>query len=152
MADTPSSPDALLLDAEGVRAYLREAWPSRADAQADAIREIEPGRVLLHVVAGPDDLRPGGSISGPTLMTWADTAAFVLCLAHLGDAAMAVTSHLSMEFLRRALGEDLLVEARMEKMGRTQLTFTVRIHTGAMGAERGCAIATVVYSRALLGS
>ena len=146
------SPDVLVLDSDGIGAYLAEVWPDTAHAHSTRIDELRAGFVRYRHPVGPHDLRPGGSISGPVMMGVVDSAAFTLVLGHLGDAAMAVTSHLSIEFLRRALGSAVVAETTLEKLGRTQLTMTTRLHTPEMGPQKPSAIATVVYSRALLAT
>ena len=64
-----------------------------------------------------DNLRPGGTLSGPTLMTMADTAMYFLLLSRLGPVALAVTTSLSINFLRRPPPADLLATARLLKLG-----------------------------------
>lgn len=63
-------------------------------------------------------LRPGGTLSGPTLMTLADTAMYFLVLAQLGPIALAVTSNLNINFLRKPPPGDLHATARMLKLGK----------------------------------
>lgn len=145
------SNETMVLDADGIHGYLTRVWPEVADHHRDCIVDLQPGSIRFARPTQARHVRPGGSLSGPTLMSACDQAAFMLVLAHLGDAAMAVTSHLSMDFLRRAVGSGIVVDARLEKLGRTQLTITARLHTPEMGSARPCALATVVYSRALLG-
>lgn len=141
--------DGLQMDVEGIRAYLAEVWPETADGMADAITELRPGFCRSTTRTGPADLRPGGTVSGPVLMTTVDQAAYVLVLAHLGRAALAVTSHLSVEFLRRATPGVLVTDVELLKLGRTQVVMAVRVHAGRAGTPP-VAAATVVYSRALL--
>lgn len=88
---------------------------------------------------------------GPLLMEAVDQAAYALVLGHLGAAALAVTSHLSIEFLRRPPIGALLVDCRLRKLGRTQVTMTCELHVDAVDPDKPVGIATVVYSRALLG-
>ena len=135
---------ALKLDPEGVNAVLLAAFP---DAPRDAmglVAEAEPGRVLVRRPYGPGLLRPGGIISGPTLMSLADTAAYALVLAHVGDQKMAVTSSLVMNFLRGAAVGDIWADARMLRLGRRMAVCDVRLWTET--AERIAAQATVTYS------
>jgi uncharacterized protein (TIGR00369 family) len=64
-------------------------------------------------------LRPGGTISGPTLMALADCAMYVVLLSAIGPVALAVTTNLSINFLRRGLpGHDVIAEARLLKLGK----------------------------------
>ncbi len=64
------------------------------------------------------NLRPGGTISGPAMITLADYALYIGALAAIGPEALAVTSQLSMNFLRKPRPEDLLADARMVRVGR----------------------------------
>src|SRR5215217_7031080 len=76
------------LDAEALNAFLRRAFPEAAPDQMARVIEVGPGRVRLSLGTGSRNLRPGGVISGPTLMSLADTAAYALVLAHIGEVAM----------------------------------------------------------------
>jgi uncharacterized protein (TIGR00369 family) len=89
-------------------------------------------------------LRPGGVISGPTLMSLSDTAAYALVLAHIGDQLMAVTSSLTMNFLRGAAPGDLHAEAEMLRLGRRNAVCDVRLWTE--GPDRLAAQAVVTYA------
>ncbi|MFC5556975.1 PaaI family thioesterase [Methylobacterium iners] len=63
-------------------------------------------------------LRPGGTVSGPAMMTLADLALYAAILANLGPVALAVTTNLSFNFLRRPGPNGLVGEARLLKLGR----------------------------------
>lgn len=64
-------------------------------------------------------LRPGGTISGPTLMALADFAMYVVVLSAIGPVGLAVTTSLNINFLRKgAPGQDVLAEARIMKLGK----------------------------------
>ncbi len=63
-------------------------------------------------------LRPGGTVSGPAMMTLADLALYAAILASIGPVALAVTTNLSFNFLRRPGPNGLLGEARLLKLGR----------------------------------
>lgn len=75
-------------------------------------------RVDLRAVYSDDFLRPGGTISGPVMMTLADAAMFGAVLAHLGPVAMAVTTNLSIDFLRKPPPDDVIASARLLKLGK----------------------------------
>lgn len=62
--------------------------------------------------------RPGGTISGPTLMMLADVAMYVGLLASIGWVPLAVTTNLNINFLRKPARAALLAECRMIKLGR----------------------------------
>lgn len=139
----PMAP-SLKLDVDGVNALLRRAFPGRPDALFPTVTEVEPGRI--HVVQPYHEgmLRPGGLISGPNQMGHADTAAYVLVLAHVGDELMAVTSSLVMNFLRGAQPGDIHAEAHLLRLGRRNAVCDVRLWTES--PERLAAQATVTYA------
>lgn len=93
-------------------------------------------------------------MSGPTLMQLADVATYALILAHLGEAALAVTTSLSIDFLRRADGPQLYVDAELVKLGRSLAITRITIAGGKADAEpdmsRPVAIASVTYSLTLV--
>jgi len=132
------------LDADAVNALLRRAFP---DARPDAfpqVVEVTPGRVKVTAPYREGLLRPGGVISGPTLMSLADTAAYALVLAHVGDQLMAVTSQLNISFLRGATPGDLHAEAELLRLGRRMAVCDVRLWTESR--DRLAAQANVTYA------
>ena len=134
-----------VLDKEGVNALLQRAFPLAEPRDLALAREVGPGRVLVvRPYAGDGSLRPGGVIAGPNLMAIADTAAYALVLAHVGEQLMAVTSSLTMNFLRGAKPGDIHAEALMLRLGRRIAVCDVRIWTE--GPERLAAQATVTYA------
>lgn len=138
-----ASPDPKLTVDE-TNALLRRAFPDAPSAAFPRVTQVSPGHV--HVVAPYREglLRPGGVISGPTLMSLADTAAYALVLAHIGDQLMAVTSQLNMSFLRGAAPGDLHADAEMLRLGRRLAVCDVRLWTEA--PDRLAAQANVTYS------
>jgi len=132
------------LGADGVNNLLRRAFPDAAPAAFPRVTEVEPGRVRLLAPYRDGLLRPGGVISGPTLMSLADTAAYALVLAHIGDQLMAVTSQLNMSFLRGCQPGDIHAEAQMLRLGRRLAVCDVRLWTE--GPDRLAAQANVTYA------
>ncbi|MDB5423818.1 MAG: hypothetical protein JWQ29_1234 [Phenylobacterium sp.] len=132
------------LDADGVNALLRRAFPGATPEAFPTVLEVAPGRVRVMSPYREGLLRPGGVISGPALMSLADTAAYALVLAHVGDQLMAVTSQLNISFLRGAKPGDLHAEAEMLRLGRRIAVCDVRLWTE--GPERLAAQANVTYA------
>jgi len=89
-------------------------------------------------------LRPGGTISGPTMMALADLAMYVAVLAAIGPVPLAVTINLNINFLRKAAPRDLLAEARLLKLGKRLATGEVTICS--QGETEPVAHATSTYS------
>lgn len=106
-----------VMSPEALEAFLRTAFP--ALEVTTRVTEVSAGRVALRQPFAREHLRPGDTVSGPTLMTLADTAMYLLVVAHLGPEPMTVTSHLSIDFLRRPKPADLLAEATLLKLGRS---------------------------------
>ncbi len=138
------SDDVIRMDAGALNAFLRSAFPESDPDHMPSIVEVAQGRVLLKLPYQTRQLRPGGVISGPTLMTLADTAAYALVLAHIGEVAMAVTTSLNIHFLRGCKPGDLYAEAALLKLGRRIATADVLMWTE--GRERAAAKATVAYA------
>jgi uncharacterized protein (TIGR00369 family) len=76
-------------------------------------------------------LRPGGTISGPTLMALADCAMYVLLLSAIGPVGLAVTTNFNINFLRKgAPGQDILAAARVLKLGKRLAVGEVHLLSG----------------------
>jgi len=89
-------------------------------------------------------LRPGDTISGPTMMALADFAMYVAVLAAIGPVPLAVTINLNINFLRKAAPRDLLAEARLLKLGKRLATGEVTICS--QGETEPVAHVTSTYS------
>ena len=89
-------------------------------------------------------LRPGGTISGPTMMALADFAMYVAVLAAIGPVPLAVTINLNINFLRKPAQRDLTAEARLFKVGKRLATGEVLIR--CIGEEELVAHVTATYS------
>ena len=89
-------------------------------------------------------VRPGGTISGPTMMALADFAMYVAVLAAIGPVPLAVTINLNINFLRKAAPRDLLAEARLLKLGKRLATGEVTIR--CLGVDGPVAHVTSTYS------
>lgn len=132
----------LKLDAEALNAFFAKAFPEGGDLAQ--VLEVTPGRVLIRQAYVARSLRPGGLISGPTQMGLADRAAYALVLAHIGEVEMAVTTSLTIHFLRGAKPGDLYAEAVLLKLGRRIATADVLMWTESR--ERAVSKATVAYA------
>ena len=76
-------------------------------------------------------LRPGGTVSGPTLMALADCAMYVVLLSAIGPIGLAVTTNLSINFLRKGVaGQDVLAAAKILKLGKRLAVGEVTLFSG----------------------
>jgi uncharacterized protein (TIGR00369 family) len=89
-------------------------------------------------------IRPGGTISGPTMMALADFSLYVMILAAVGPVPLAVTTNLNINFLRKPAQTDLIAEARMLKLGKRLAVGEVTIFSD--GQDEAVAHVTSTYS------
>jgi uncharacterized protein (TIGR00369 family) len=89
-------------------------------------------------------LRPGGTISGPSMFALADLSLYVAILAQIGPVAMAVTTNLTINFLRRPDPRDMIGECRLMKLGRRLAVGEVSLLS--QGSSEIVAHATGTYS------
>ncbi len=89
-------------------------------------------------------IRPGGTISGPTMMALADFAMYVAVLASIGPVPLAVTTNFNINFLRKPAQSDLIAEAKLMKLGKRLAVGEVAIHSD--GHQEAVAHVTSTYS------
>jgi uncharacterized protein (TIGR00369 family) len=128
------------MTADEILAFFAEAFPG-GQVRID---HLDSGRAVVRYPYNPQTLRPGGTISGPTMMSLADTGAYVLILGAIGFVPLAVTTSLSINFIRKPGPADLIGEARMLKLGAALAVIEVEIRSH--GAQDMCAHAVVTYS------
>ena len=92
----------------------------------------------------PQFVRPGGTISGPTMMALADFTMYVAVLATIGPVPLAVTTNLNINFLRKPATQDLLADCRLLKVGKSLAVGEVAIRSD--GSEDVVAHVTSTYS------
>lgn len=131
-----------LMDAEALNDYLAEIFPGSGLSRS--VEYADGARALVRVRYAESQLRPGGTLSGPTMMSLADTAMYALVLSAIGRVPLAVTTNLSINFLRKPPPADLVAEARMLKLGKALAVGDVLIRSE--GEEAACAHAVVTYS------
>ena len=108
------------------------------------IEQVWHGGGRVRQAFQPQFIRPGGTISGPTMMALADVAMYVGILASIGPVPLAVTINLSINFLRKPAARDLIAECRLLKLGKRLATGEVTILSDGM--TEPVAHATSTYS------
>jgi acyl-coenzyme A thioesterase PaaI-like protein len=98
-----------------------------------AVRSLGYGCCTMDVAAGPETSRAGGTISGPTMFALADVALYGAVLSRIGAVPLAVTSNMTINFLRKPPLRPLLGEARLLKLGRKLAYGEVLIHSEGDG-------------------
>jgi uncharacterized protein (TIGR00369 family) len=128
------------MTAAEVQAFLDQHFPQgygRIESVGDRC-----ARMRLEV--GDEHLRPGGTVSGPTMMGLADTGLYVAILATLGPVAQAVTTNLNSNFLRRPPLRDIIADVQLLKVGRRLVVGEVWLRSD--GGDEPVAHVTATYS------
>ena len=131
-----------VMTAEAVTAFWDEHFPQLQKDRDVTIVSISPGEAVLRLVPTERHLRPGGTVSGPTLVTLADVTAYAALLAHVGPEPMIVTTNINMNFMRRAPPAPLLATCKILKLGTRLAVVEVGIHPEAGGELIAHATAT----------
>ncbi len=140
----PISSSAIRMDAEALNDFMEKAFPHAAPGSRGYVVSAAPGHVRARMCPTDKALRPGGLVSGPTQMGFADMAAYALVLAHIGPVAMAVTSGLNYQFLRPCRPGPLFADAHMLRLGKRLAVMDVRIWTD--DADKPVGQANVTYA------
>lgn len=129
------------MDQDQLTAFLRSEFPqSRVTVEAVCAQGVSVRQVI-----GFEHLRPGGTVSGPVLMAVADVALYLSILAILGPVALAVTTSLTINFLRKpAATADVLGECRRLKVGKRLVVGEVVLYSE--GSREPVAHVTGTYS------
>jgi acyl-coenzyme A thioesterase PaaI-like protein len=107
------------------------------------------GATVRHAV-GADELRPGGTVSGPVMMTVADVALYVAILGEIGIVPLAVTTNLSINFLRKPAGDAaILGVCKLMKLGKTLAVGEVTIFSEGSPEPVAHVVGTYAIPRAL---
>jgi uncharacterized protein (TIGR00369 family) len=121
------------MTAEEVMAFLDREFPQiHIGGRVYAIDEVGHHRALLRLTASEAHLRPGGTVSGPSMMALADLAMYVALLASVGPVGLAVTTSFNINFLRKPAPGALLGDCRLLKLGKRLAVGEVGIRSEGM--------------------
>jgi uncharacterized protein (TIGR00369 family) len=136
---------AVAMSAVELTDYLRREFSQVFhDRSGLVIEAVWHGGGRVRQAYQPQFLRPGGTISGPTMMALADFAMYAGLLASIGPVPLAVTTSLNINFLRRPEPGDLVAECRLLKLGKRLAVGDITIRSD--GREEPVAHATSTYS------
>jgi uncharacterized protein (TIGR00369 family) len=107
-----------VMSVDDLTAFMAREFPQ---VHADfAIEEVASMRIRMRLKVAERHLRPGGTVSGPSMFALADVAVYLATLAMIGPKALAVTTNIAMDFMRKpAANTDLIAETRLLKLGRS---------------------------------
>ena len=125
-----------------IHGLIEQVFPQVS--QRFEILSQNPDGLTLRMRIGDSDLRPGGTISGPSMFTLADCAYYLATLSMIGPKALTVTTSCSIDFMRKPSPGDLIGHARILKLGKTLSVGDVMIHSEGMDAP--VARASLTYS------
>jgi uncharacterized protein (TIGR00369 family) len=108
------------------------------------IERVGQGSARVRLSAGDAHLRPGGTVSGPAMMALCDATMYVAILATLGPVPLAVTTNLSINFLRKPEPGDLAADCRLLKIGKRLAVGEVSVR--AITSEELVAHCVATYS------
>lgn len=133
----------LALDAKGLTEFLGREFGQVAEDFT--VERVGAEGVTLRMKVTERHLRPGGTVSGPTIFALADVAMYLAVLARIGPVALAVTTSCAVDFMRKpAAGRDLLGQARLLKLGRSLAVGDVLVFSE--GVDQPVARASLTYS------
>jgi uncharacterized protein (TIGR00369 family) len=131
------------LDAGELSAFLEAVFPQiRGEMIVEA---VGPMTARLRLPVAERHLRPGGTVSGPSMFMLADCAFYAATLAMIGREALTVTTSLTINFLAKPPAADLIADARILRLGRLLSVGEVTIHSAGRG-DGPVAHAAVTYA------
>ena len=122
-----------------LQAFFQQAFPH----SVLVIEEVKEGSAIIRKPIGQADLRPGNTVSGPTLMAIADAALYAAILGTIGLQALAVTTNLNINFLRKPSPEnDIVAKCILIKLGKALAVGEVFIYSDGLPDPVAHAIGT----------
>ncbi|MGP1356132.1 PaaI family thioesterase [Roseicyclus sp.] len=134
---------ALQMDAAALARFMEVEFPQTAgDFVIDEVGEM---RIRVRMPVAHRHLRPGGTVSGPSMFALADVSVYLAILAMIGPKALAVTTSCAIDFMRKpAAGVDMVCECRLLKLGRVLAVGECLLFSE--GVEAPVARASLTYS------
>jgi uncharacterized protein (TIGR00369 family) len=134
-----------IMTLDELTAFLDREFPQiHLGGRSYFVDEIGPLTARMRMEYHERHLRPGGTISGPAMMALADLALYAAILAHIGPVALAVTTSLNFNFLRKPEPRALIADCRLLKLGKRLAVGDVSIYS--QGSPEVVCHATGTYS------
>lgn len=132
----------MMMTGAEIDAFLAEVFPQ---ARGYRVERVDDEGLVMRLAIAQRHLRPGGTVSGPTMFELADIAMYAAVLSRIGPVALAVTTGANIDFMRKPeAGRDLLARCRLLKLGRVLAVGDVLIRSD--GAEPPVARAALTYA------
>ncbi|MBY6152650.1 PaaI family thioesterase [Vannielia litorea] len=135
--------DQVVMDKGALERFIESEF---SQVQGDfSVEEITPDGVLVRLLTQDKHLRPGGTVSGPSMFGLVDVGMYFAVLSRIGPVALTVTTNCSIDFMRKPeAGRDLICTARLLKLGRTLAVG--ECHLRSEGREEVVARASLTYA------
>lgn len=133
----------LQMTPEELQTFIAQVFPQIKDDFV--IEELEEMRIKVRLKVRDDHLRPGGTVSGPSMFGLADVSVYFAIMAMVGPKALAVTTSSSLDFMRKPVANaDLIAECRLLKLGKVLAVGDVLMFSD--GDDQPVARASMTYS------
>ena len=133
----------VVLDREALTKVMHEAFDQVA--KDFVIEEVRPMEVRVRLPVSERHLRPGGTVSGPTMFSLADVSVYLATMAMIGPVVLAVTTNISMDFMRKPAPGRLLCRMELLKLGRSLAVTEGRLFSET-APDKPVARASLTYS------
>ena len=133
----------LAMDKDALTQFLASDF-SQVDGMftIESVGEME---AVIRLNVREEHLRPGGTVSGPSMFALADVSVYLAILAMIGPKALSVTTNCSIDFMRKPeAGRDLLCHVRLLKLGRVLAVGDCLLYSE--GSDQAVARASLTYS------
>lgn len=144
-----------VMSLDEVHAFLERHFPQIGPGNDFIVEAVGPMSARLRLRQQDKHLRPGGTISGPSMFGLADVAIYVAILGEIGvgdyleqawktPGARTVTTNININFLRRPVAKDLIADAKLMRVGRRLAVGEAWLHSA--GSDDAVAHAVGTYA------
>ena len=133
----------IVMDEAALNRFLEEFFEQVAGEFT--VEEVTADGIRIRLIVQDRHLRPGGTVSGPSMFALADVAVYLAILARIGPKALSVTTSAALDFMRKPVAHaDLVAECRLLKLGRVLAVGDVLLYSDGMAQP--VARASMTYS------
>ena len=133
----------LKMDKDQLMTFMREAFQQVADDFE--VEDVRKDEITMRLKVMDKHLRPGRTVSGPSMFALADVCAYLVTLSMIGPKALAVTTNCSIDFMRKPVSDrDLIAKGRLLKLGKQLSVTDVLLYSE--GSDKPVARAGLTYA------
>ena len=137
-----------LVSAEEIISAVSEVGEPQSMEHNISVENLSYGKAEISLKCDEDSLRPGGTVSGPVMFALADLTAWAVVLSATGlNSRLAVTTNMSIDFLRKPAPGSITAKGEVLKQGKALFVSHIRLYSAALGTHsKPVASATATYS------